>query len=245
MHSFQGVTFGRSDVGQKRASNQDAFSIDEEHGLFAIADGIGGLQYGEVASQMAVSLFMQHALQFDLTDSADWQKLFNLIQAHILDEAHRLGQEVSMGTTLTCGAIIGDTLFFGHVGDSILYHYRKTSAEVIVKRLTAEHTLKAEWMRAHNLTEAPAFLPNFYHHTLTHCLGQEVPLAPQIGSHHLKKGDRLLFASDGIFYGWNETLLSTAMDQSSDPKALVEELIDESNRQGGYDNITAIAIFLA
>lgn len=244
MHSFQVTAFGKSDVGQKRFTNQDAFAIKEDPWLFAVADGIGGLQYGEIASEMAVDLFMQNASDFDLKDASGWQQLFGLIQESILQKALELGPNVSMGTTLTCGMIFGNTLFFGHVGDSVLYNCRQVSEELFLKRLTEEHTLAQAWVREHHLTEVPASLPNFYHHTLTHCLGQEASPVPQTGSYELLSGDRILCASDGIFYGWNETLLTNAIHQATDPVSLVEDLIKETNAQGGYDNVTAVALFV-
>jgi serine/threonine protein phosphatase PrpC len=236
--------YGLSDIGMERKTNQDAFKYDASKGVFAVADGIGGLSHGEVASQLAVDGFLKKSESSDLCKDEDWGVAFDAINAAIFEKSVELQSYGQMGTTLTCAKIVGKTLFFGHLGDSALYHFRAKDGLYEMQRLTEEHTLMGEFLLMNGPTEDFFYLPSFYQHTLTRCLGVAMGMDVQCGQIELERGDRLLLVTDGVLLGVTEGHMAELVSKNDSPKALVEQLIECANLAGGQDNSTAVAVYL-
>ena len=181
---------GLTDVGRQREANEDTFVIDEP--LFAVADGMGGAQAGEVASKMA-----KEVLEAGGEDAGTpEERLIRMIRdanqriyRHAASEESRRG----MGTTATAAILEGRTVTVGHVGDSRAYRIRDGSLE----QLTHDHSLVSELVRTGQLTpEAAENHPQ--RSIITRALGPEADVEVDAHSHAARDGDVYLLCSDGL-----------------------------------------------
>jgi PPM family protein phosphatase len=232
-------SFGSSDRGVLRPSNEDAFVVNKELSLYAVADGVGGLPNGGLASHMAIETLV-HMLQDHAIHSAtDWELIFNVINKHIHSRGIALNEVFGMGTTLTTTIIENNRLVFAHAGDTGLIVYRDGE----LQRLTHNHTL-GQKMKDNAGVNDDIFIPDHFLHSLTRCLGQYGYLKVDAGEYLLKSGDRILLYSDGITNGWTDSQLAELFKVEQDPKETVYRLIQESNERSGTDNSTAIVVFV-
>ncbi len=231
-------SFAHSDIGRVRSENEDSFLCNEAIGLFAVADGIGGLPSGAQASQLAVQ-----ALQKIVGEHAVGTKLnYERIIAEINDQVFQLGRVISpqfgIGSTLTFAHVVGVKLHFGHVGDSTALRLRSKALE----QLSTDHTIETE-LKARAARGEPLGLLMENRNALTRCIGQPPPIDPDYFAHTVLPHDRYLLCSDGItrFVATEEII--RAMNDAEDPESLVHTLIDRANERGGLDNSTAVALF--
>jgi serine/threonine protein phosphatase PrpC len=225
-------------VGRVRSSNQDSLLIDEQHRLFAVADGMGGHAGGEVASKMAVELmreyFVRHAddgpLGFYLAQGIQYAcgKIFE----KALEEPNLRG----MGTTLTAIHIDHDgSCVCAHVGDSRLYLVRCG----FIFQLTQDHSLVAEQLRSGMIKEED--IANFhFKNVITRSVGYQEEEDIDRLELKLMPKDVLILTSDGL-HGLVKNRIISDMSTKLGPKA-VRELIGSANRAGGEDNITVVMI---
>lgn len=228
---------GNTDIGRMRRRNEDAFHVDVENRLFAVADGLGGLAAGNRASLMAIEM-VKNAFAQSQRDGRETDFRTAFQQAH--KEVRRLGMEVDpalgAGTTLTVATVQDDRLHIAHVGDSALYLCHNGDW----KKLTIDHT-EAEVFRR---TRPGEPVPSIYEHTLTRCLGQPGTLEVDLLSHPLFPGCRFLLCTDGVTRGIAPQEISARIEAAAEPRKFVEELLDLANDRGGSDNATAVAVFI-
>jgi PPM family protein phosphatase len=234
---MQFESHGISDIGRTRRRNEDSFLVDRDHAAFAVADGLGGLPDGALASSKAITMLGEALMDNDGPD--DLNALFQRINSEIQRLGQQLSPETGIGTTLTVGMIEGDRLRIAHVGDTAIYRFRKDDWE----QLTMDHTLEQE------IRNRPDFnpripIPRRHSHVLTRCLGQIEDLMVDTHSAPLSPGDRLLFCSDGVTLSITHDEIHECIQQADTPEAAVSELIALANERGGRDNATAIAVFL-
>lgn len=235
---------GASDVGRVRRGNEDAFLIDEARGLFVVADGMGGHAAGEVASALAsgvVADTLAHAIDAGrdpqgLTDAIApaFQRAWQEIDRCARDDPSKAG----MGTTLTVCLLSPDGVCrIGHIGDSRAYRVRRGELE----HLTRDHTWVQREVDAGRLT-AMAAEGHPLAHILTRVLSADLAPDPDVLIGRVEPGDLLLLSSDGL-HGLvpDGEILDTAL-QDRPLAELLERLIRSANREGGRDNITAIAV---
>jgi serine/threonine protein phosphatase PrpC len=231
-----------SDVGTKRSANEDSCSQLIEgstRAIFAIADGVGGNEGGEIASSMAVEVTLSAWRE----GPASWspgKRLHRAVQranieiynrALVVPELHR------MASTLTAAAVIDGTLYIAHVGDCRLYLVR----DGCIQQLTKDHTVVAERARLGLMSSARA-RRHPERSTLSRCLGRELIVSIDRITTPLRQRDRIILCSDGLYNvldDWELEHLSRGMDAASACRVL----IDNANQRGSADNITA-AIFL-
>lgn len=229
------IAYGETHPGLVRPSNEDAFLIDQEKHLFAIADGLGGLPHGELASKTAIQTLatLSNNPNFNLKDA--FFEINN--QINILGES--IHNDFGIATTLTAIQIncTTHTLQGAHVGDTGLLLFKKNQWT----QLTHDHTL-AQQIKDDAGPNTP--IPQYYYQVLTQCLGKDHQINPQILHHPLEPNDHLLLYSDGLSHYLTPQELLTHSTQSPTPKTLVQSLIQEANNRGGKDNITAIAIYI-
>jgi serine/threonine protein phosphatase PrpC len=227
-----GRVAGASDPGRKRRRNEDAFVIEPP--LFAVADGMGGAQAGEIASKLAASAVR----------SGDPGRLEELIQ-----EANRRVHQRSvedatvsgMGTTLTVAEIVGEHVSIGHVGDSRAYLVRDGRLE----QLTEDHSLVGELVRSGKLTPEEAE-SHPQRSVITRALGTDPDVDVDTFAVEPRPGDLFLLCSDGLTTMVDDRTIEQLVEEKrGDLEALVSALIKAANRGGGEDNITVVAFEVA
>ncbi len=230
---------GHSDVGFLRETNEDSFLVNGQKGIFAVADGVGGLPYGSLASLLAVQNFdalipstqaCNHQEEFD--------KVVHVIHENILKCGTIVGGQNGIGTTFSGVRLLEDKILYGHVGDSyiMLYDFENN----VLKQISKVHTLAAELIAKHG-ADAAKEMPDHYNHTLTRCLGQDIDFSVDVGEFTVSSGDKIILSSDGLTNMVTFEEISS-LCASMDAKTLVHELIDQANQNGGIDNTTVVCL---
>jgi len=244
---------GLTDVGRKRAHNEDNFSVIDEHGLYIVADGMGGHASGEVASQIAVDTMAQFfqetdedlertwPYKMDKSVSYDENRLMmavKLANRLIFRKAQADLRLKGMGTTLVATFIAEDSAVIGHVGDSRVYRIR--GKEMV--QLTEDHSLLNDYMKIKKLT--PEEIKNFPHkNVIVRALGMKDLVKVDLAKEDLSKGDLFLLCSDGLSgLVEDEDMLKIVQDTGNDLDKCCANLIAEANKNGGNDNITVVLI---
>lgn len=231
--------FGQTDRGLMRSENEDALLMDPDYGLFAVADGLGGLPEGALASEMAVNL-LQKIFRKTKPSAPDFQLLFQDVNRQVFTEGRIHNSELGIGTTLTALQLVEDSIYIGHVGDSGAILYRKEASPL---PLTKDHTMAQDMLDRLRPGEH-AYIPEYFHHTLTRCIGQTPSLQCDTSRHQVKSGDRILLYTDGVTKTIKPQEIVSRIHSFPDPQSLVDWIIQEGNARGGPDNITAIALFI-
>jgi PPM family protein phosphatase len=230
-----------SDVGTNRENNEDACGSHAESEncvIFAVADGVGGYEGGEVASAQAVEV----TLNF-FRDSPDgWgpaKRLHRAVQQaniEIHNRALTVPELRRMATTLTAVVVSDGMLYAAHVGDCRIYHIRRGK----VRQITKDHTVVQERVRMGLISPARA-----RHHpdrsALSRCLGHELIVAIDRITLPLEQDDQLLVCTDGLYSVFEDDELGQLIRGVEAAKAC-RRLIDLANQRGTADNLT-VAIF--
>lgn len=228
---------GETDRGQIRQNNEDSFLVDDEQLLYAVADGLGGLPGGAVASRVAIRELAQQRSEVLSSDGVDFNRMIKAVNRRVQQEGNRI-DPFGIGTTLTALSIEGMTARWGHVGDSALVLLRDGEASFLTREHTMLEALKER--RAGPLND----VPEHFAHTLTRCVGQFGDLEVDTGEFTLQKGDRILLATDGISKVMALEEVERLSASTDDPARLVADLIALADQRGGRDNATAVVVFL-
>jgi len=221
-----------TDIGLHRSTNEDAFVAEPP--LFAVADGMGGAQAGEVASRLALdSLVEALAAADDLPAAADAAN--QAVYGQSRSDRSRSG----MGTTLTAVRLSDDGLRFVHVGDSRLYLWRDER----LTQVTDDHSLVGEMVRSGHLTRAAA-ASHPQRSILSRALGTEPGVEIDSGAVELRAGDALLLCTDGLYSMVTDETVAAVLAAVDDPARVARRLVSEAKSGGGHDNITVIVLRL-
>jgi PPM family protein phosphatase len=230
---------GRTDVGQVRTANEDAFGYCVADGVFALCDGMGGAAAGEVASRIAVDTLIERLCAE--SSQANRRKVLEEAIADANQRVHsRAEEEISlrgMGTTLVALAIGGDHALIGHVGDSRCYLFRKGK----LIRKTLDHSLVDEQVRLGQLTQDEAEHSPL-RNVITRAIGTQVSVSADIGELDLKPDDILLLCSDGLTREISDERIAALLAEEGELDELCLRLIGAAKAAGGHDNITAILV---
>ena len=220
-----------TDIGLHRKTNEDTFVVAPP--LFAVCDGMGGAQAGEVASGLAAE-----TLAAAVADGRPLLAAAEQANAAVFQRANDDIEHTGMGTTLTAVVLAGDTGLFVHIGDSRAYLLRGGTLE----QLSVDHSLVGEMVRDGRLSEEEA-ASHPHRSILSRALGTE-PLA-RIDEFEvdLRAGDVLLLCSDGLSGAVPPEAISKALGRA-DPDDAAAKLIAEARKHGGPDNITAVVLRL-
>ncbi|MEX2572037.1 MAG: protein phosphatase 2C domain-containing protein [Gemmatimonadota bacterium] len=230
-----------TDVGKLREANEDAFRIDQEAGIFVVADGMGGHAAGEIASGLAADAALE-TLQNPPSPIPDvegcmreaFREAFRRIAAYSKENPDTAG----MGTTLTVGVLSpGGRLHIGHIGDSRLYRL----AGGTLRQLTHDHSWVQQEVDAGRIAAASA-RSHPLAHVLTRVLTASDSPDPDVLTASVQSGDLLLFCSDGLYNMVDPPLLLDILLAGEEPASTVERLIDAANDRGGADNITTLVV---
>ena len=220
-----------SDVGRQRQGNEDNFFVRAP--LFVVADGMGGAQAGEVASEMAVRSF-----DAELPDGNPAEALAAVIEGanRRINERSRSDEaRAGMGTTVTSAYVTDEEVIVAHVGDSRAYLLR--DGDLI--RLTKDHSLVGELVARGKLTEEQAEV-HPQRSVITRALGPEPSVQIDVDIFAAKPGDLFMLCSDGLTSMVHEPKLAPLFEDSDSLEVLGKRLIDAANGAGGRDNITVI-----
>jgi len=233
-----GASHARTDAGRKRRGNEDAFVCRPP--LFAIADGMGGAQAGEVASALAAE-----ALTDVPVDGGGERRIVELIREanrRVHERASTDAATTGMGTTITVALVEEDGhVAFGHVGDSRAYRLRADGFE----QLTDDHSLVAELVRRGELSPAEAEV-HPQRSVITRALGTDPSIDVDTFSKDALPGDLFLLCSDGLSDMLDGgTIESILRAHRSDLAEASRALVQAANRAGGEDNITAVLFEIA
>jgi protein phosphatase len=233
-------SFAGTDVGRARSGNEDSYFCGRT--VFAVADGLGGHQGGEVASAAAVEpLAALDGREFAEPGEAA-EALAAAIRegnAAILERAAGDPGLWGMGTTVTAAALAGERhLQLAHVGDSRAYLLRDGSLE----QLTTDHTVVGELVRRGRLTPEQAAI-----HPERSILTRAVGLDPRVPVDtpdpvELRDGDQVLLCSDGLTEAVDDDRIAELLSAGADGEAACRSLIDAANAAGGPDNITVVLL---
>jgi protein phosphatase len=223
-----------TDRGRKRLRNEDAYVCKAP--LFAVADGMGGAQAGELASRLAAAALEERARgEHGEETVAELIREANLrIYRRALEDPAASG----MGTTVTV-ALLDEhegTLAVGHVGDSRAYRFRDGELE----QLTVDHSLVAELIRSGQLTEEEASV-HPHRAVITRALGTEPDVEIDTHTVSVAPGDLYLLCSDGLTTMVStDDVLSATVSSEGDPERLAPALVAAANEAGGEDNVTVV-----
>jgi PPM family protein phosphatase len=226
----------RSDTGRQRTANEDAYFARAP--LFAVADGMGGAQAGEVASRIAAESFEPA----DRGGQAPEAFLRSIAEA-ANERIHRFAQEdqshSGMGTTLTAALVAGEEVSLAHVGDSRAYVLRDDE----LRLLTSDHSLVEELRRQGRLTAEQAE-EHPQRSIITRALGPEREVEVDTMTYRARPGDVFLLCSDGLTTMVSDERIVAVLRESPDLDTAVARLVREANEAGGRDNITVGAFRL-
>jgi protein phosphatase len=231
---------GATDVGVVRRINQDAFGRfdddDRREILLVVADGLGGHQGGEVASQMAVDLIGRHMQESEGEAAERLTRAIQDANAAIFEAAREDEALSGMGTTVVCLLLCEDgRSHIAHVGDSRLYRLRTGS----IRSMTDDHSLVATLVREGVLTPEEA-QEDPRRNQILRALGVQEELEVELGTLDLEPGDVYVLCSDGLHGMIEDHEIHRIGRRSIRPEAVAEELISAANAAGGADNVTCI-----
>jgi PPM family protein phosphatase len=225
-------TFAVSDPGRRRRRNEDSYVVRPP--LFAVADGMGGAQAGELASRLAVEAMGGEP------ESSGEERLATLIREanrRVFARSHEDAAASGMGTTMTA-ALVGDegTVTIGHVGDSRAYRLRADRLE----QLTEDHSLVAELVRTGRLSAEEAET-HPQRSVITRALGTDPEVDVDVFTVQAEPGDLFLLCSDGLTTMVDDDeIRRTVSEGRDDLESAARELVARANRGGGEDNITVV-----
>jgi protein phosphatase len=241
---------GKTDVGKVRSSNEDAFYVDDDLGLYVVSDGMGGANAGEVASRLAIETIATdltaarpdiEKLRRNTGHAAFVAELLRKAIEHangvILGTARNDESLLGMGCTLTAMVVSDGCAVVGHVGDSRAYVRQGNE----LRQVTNDHSVAAEMVRAGAMTEDTA-RSHAFAHVLTRAVGTQESVDVDAFSVSLEGVDGILLCSDGLTdhspdSAWIEReMASLSLDSVPDA------LIARANDAGGEDNVTVVVV---
>lgn len=231
---FTVKSFGQTDPGLLRSRNEDSFLADDSAGIYAVADGLGGLPGGDIASDAATRVLSGEIS----SGNFDMEHAFLAINNGVQEAGVDISTDLGIGTTLTVMKLDGNKALIGHVGDTGVLLFRDDRCI----KLTRDHTM-AEEVKSRLKPGQKVTIPDHYSHTLTRCIGQVEELEVDLCPLDLIAGDRLLLFSDGVTKTHSLQELEVILRISNEPEEAVRRIVNTSNERGGPDNCTAIAIF--
>jgi protein phosphatase len=245
---------GDSNVGMKRAHNEDSFYLPETERLAIVADGMGGHASGEVASRMAVETIsgffkatqeeqqltwpfkMDKGHRYDVNRMVTAIKLANL---KIHEQAQKDPRCHGMGTTVVSALFVDDALVVGHVGDSRLYRRR----DGVFEQITEDHSLLNDYIKMKHLS--PDEIAAFPHkNVIVRALGMKDTVQVDVHLDTPRLGDVYLICSDGLSGMIKDDEMAEIAMSDRDLDVVCERLISTANKNGGLDNITVVAVRL-
>jgi len=237
---------GISDIGRCRKVNQDMYLVDEELGLYAVADGMGGHAAGEVASDIAINALARSLREHEPV-SGTWSpdEAKTLLRQAVREGNRKICESVTaraewrgMGTTLVALVRVEDRVVIAHVGDSRAYLMRDGR----LRQLTSDHSWVNEQVK-HGLLTPEQAERHPMRNIVTRALGNQPEVEVDLVEEEIRPGDVFALCSDGL-NGMlrDEEIRGVLQDHAEVPHAACRQLVDRANAEGGEDNITVIVM---
>ena len=225
----------RTDIGRVRKQNEDAAFMNEERGIYVVADGMGGHLAGEVASQMAIDAMKHMAEKHDAASISVLREA--VCEAHEAISARaRANQNCSgMGTTLSAMWRGGRYMYIAHVGDSRIYRFRNDELE----QITQDHSLVEELVRARIITREEA-RTHPRRNIITRALGTQGDNLPDLLAADIKPGDLWLLCTDGLCGMVSDEEIARVLSSGATLEMMAGSLIEKALDAGGRDNVTLV-----
>jgi serine/threonine protein phosphatase PrpC len=236
--------------GRRRKSNEDALLADHTHGLFVVADGVGGRAAGEVASALTIETFQQAGPRLaeavrTYAQSPDWDSRNSVLElldavcqqasARVYEEAEHSSRR-GMTTTLVVALVGGGAAFLAHVGDSRAYLVR----DGLIRQLTEDHSMVNDLVRSGQMTWEEA-RSSRYRSVITRAVGLYPNVQADLMSIEILPGDRILISSDGL----SDPVPADKIEEIScqnDVQTAALDLVDAALDGGGPDNVTVVLV---
>lgn len=241
-----------TDVGQRRDHNEDAIASDDSMGFVILADGMGGYNAGEVASEIAVLTITAELKEamLDLRPGQVDELLNKQAEAQLMIEAVRNTNEAiynvsqsqsqcaGMGTTLVVGLFTNNKLLVGHIGDSRMYRFRNQ----VLTQITEDHSLLQEQIKSGLITaEQAKYSAN--KNLVTRALGIDPEVELELNEYDVEVDDIYLLCSDGLSDLVEDEIIQATLNMlSSDLAEAASKLVQMANDNGGKDNISVILV---
>lgn len=228
-------------LSEKRPLNEDSFLADSARGIFAVADGVGGAEAGEVASQTAVEV-LDEAFRHNVADGDDVEDLMELAIQRANSSIHQMASEhprfSMMATTIVALYINRDRATFGHVGDSRLY---RVTPDGKFKRETEDHSIVEEEVRAGRMTrEQAANHPS--KNVISRALGAEATVEVDMKTIEIEDGTSFLLCTDGITRHVSDRELHQLLVSGQPPESICAQMKERCFERGAEDNLTAVIV---
>ena len=238
--------FSVTDTGKARRNNEDAVALDEAVGLAVLADGMGGYNAGEVASQMACARVREvlgrrsRELAAGANDAEVKSALLDAVELanrEVFDAANETPEYAGMGTTLVVALFRGERLWLGHIGDSRAYRLRGDTFE----QLTRDHSLLQEQIDAGLISPEQAAY-SMHKNLVTRAVGVDELVDLEIHPHIVEPGDVLLMCSDGLSDMLTDEQIAHLLRASDSLEGAGRLLVQAANAAGGRDNIAVVLV---
>jgi PPM family protein phosphatase len=237
---------GRSDVGKVRTTNEDEIVFDPERGLAILADGMGGLEAGEIASSTAVQTILDTLTAVDRRDEALLRRAIKEANQQVL-ALSRKPQASAMGTTIVVWLDAGfGQCFVAHVGDSRVYRWRAGE----LRQITEDHSVVQQLVNEGVMSASEARISP-QRNVITRAIGLEPAVEIDVGSWVLGPDDLFLLCSDGLSDMLTEHeikallarhLAAGAVADVARLQACADALVAAANEAGGLDNISVVLL---
>lgn len=231
-----------TDTGRKRELNEDyVFASEKPVGnlpnLFIVADGMGGHNAGDYASDFTVKTLVEEIeMSFEKNPSIIFQKAIGVANQKLREIAAADLSKRGMGTTVVAATCMGKYLQVANVGDSRLYVVNDT-----IKQITTDHSYVEEMIRRGSIQRENA-RSNPNKNIITRAVGAKNDIQADIYVVELKPGDLLLMCSDGLSNMLEDEEMRMIIKRQRDIIEMAEELVKAANENGGKDNISVILV---
>lgn len=236
---YRVVSIGKTDTGLRRSNNEDAFFVDQQLGVCALADGMGGAAAGELASQLFAStareVFSVHKAETEEQQLDLLQRTYELANERILEHVKENPGHAGMGCTAELLRFYDQKFVLGHVGDSRTYLFRGGE----LKQLTRDHSLVQDQLDLGLITPEEA-RKHRLRNVILRAVGTKEDLAVDFVRGRLLPGDIFLLCSDGLTDMLEDGAIQGVLSVASTVGQKVETLVEMANAAGGNDNVTVI-----
>ncbi len=234
-----------TDIGCRRANNEDSFGYDNAPHIYVVCDGVGGGAAGEVASSTAVRTLIESFEAQSLASDGTPERPIESRLLHSIQEANRVVREAAqnnpqlenMGTTLVCACLDGTRILIGNVGDSRAYLVRDGAG----LQITQDHSLLDEQIRSGIITPEMAATSNLQS-VITRAIGAAERVEPDFFAAELQPDDILLLTTDGLTRYLQQEEIASIASAPVELPAICHNLVELAKQRGGADNITCIVL---
>jgi PPM family protein phosphatase len=240
-----------SDTGPVRTVNEDCWLIQPEFGLFAVADGMGGHNAGEVASRLALDALSGFVSRSAIDSDLSWpygvdpelsfqanrlRTGIHLANRRVFRAAESRDDYSGMGTTLVSLLVVDSRVIVGHVGDSRIYRLSGADFGPVTQDDSWAAALRAQGLSPEELARHPM------RHVLTNVVGARDQVTVHVSELTVVPGDSFLLCSDGLYEPLSDSMLRDALAGESDVSRSAATLVRQALERGAKDNVTALVV---